>query len=120
MALPYPQTVVMPAGDSRTLRFKRPRDHLTGELINPSDFDAIDFGAAVEGEDTAKLTKALGSGVSVEASTGDVLVILTATDTATTLGPGRYTLQARLSRDGGVTRYTLLPIHVLVLTPSPL
>jgi hypothetical protein len=118
MALPYPTTIRMPAGDSRTLRFKQPYDYLTGESIDPATYDAIAFGLSPEGSDTATVTKSLGAGVAIEGGTSDILVDLTASDTET-VGPGRYTLQVRLSQ-GGTVRHTLQPLHILELVASPL
>lgn len=123
MALPYKRTLSVPAGDSRTIRWPAPVDDLTGEAIDPTFYDQVSFAIADSVDENgtpdpnAKVTKALGSGVSLDAQ-GRVSVEVTRTDTAT-LGPGLYVLQVRFE-EGEHIAHTMLPLHLLQVTPSPL
>lgn len=116
MALPHPRTLTMPVGDSRTLRWPEPRDHETGDSIDPSEYDTIRIGFAAAGEDQAQHSKT--DGIEVEAGTNRIIVQVTPSDTEA-LGPGKWLMQLRLEK-GADVRHTMLPMHTLELIASPL
>lgn len=116
MALPYPKTLTMPVGDSRTVRWPAPRDYESGEAIDPAEYDAIRIGFAAEGEDQPRRSKI--TDIEIESETDRILVEITAEDTEA-LGPGRWVMQLRLEQ-GSTVRHTMLPLHFLELVASPL
>ena len=117
-SLPYPMKLTVPVGDSITLRWTQPRDLYTGQAIDLSAYDDVEFAAAPVGQDTPALAITAGPKLYIELLQSRITALLYSSDT-TLLGIGEFDLQCRL-KIGANTRHTLQPYHRLILIASPL
>lgn len=124
MSAPAVVTFRVPAGDSKRLEVPI-TDQATGEAVDlDALYDAAEVGIArapltPSDDPPALVTKTKAAG-QVQFLPGGVLACtLTPADTGAVLGPGRYRVQVRCA-NGATVRETMEPMHVLIVTASPL
>lgn len=129
MALPYPRQIDLPSGDSLLLRWPQPRDATTGVPVDPRGYDDVRCRVVPEGREEEvpaegdpaipAVVKVRGDGLVINDDDLSIDVELAGTDTQT-LPIGSYVIQLRFEDFDGRRRHTVLPMHRLSITASPL